>query len=95
MFIFVHQALREFSVLDAGIWMQSLMLSAQARGLATCAQGALATWAGPVRQAFDVPRDYKLISGLSIGYASDHSVNTFSPGRYPKEELLIRPRKPA
>jgi nitroreductase len=95
MFIFVHQALREFAVLDAGIWMQSLMLSAQARGLGTCAQGALATWAGPVREAFDVPKDYKLISGLSIGYVSEHPVNAFSPGRYPKEELLIRPRKPS
>jgi nitroreductase len=91
MFLFVHGGLREFSVLDAGILLQSLMLSAQARGLATCAQGALATWAGPARRAFAVPSGYKLICGLSIGYASGHEVNAFNPGRAPSGELLIPP----
>jgi len=49
LFLFVHRGLREFSVLGTGIYLQTLMLSAQAHGLATCAQGAKATWAGPVR----------------------------------------------
>ena len=92
MFIFVHQGLREFAVLDAGIFLQSLMLSAESRGLATCAQGALATWAGPVKAAFEVPENYKLICGLAIGYASDHPVNQFNPERGAVEELLIAPR---
>ena len=81
LFLFAHKGLREFSVLDAGIYLQTLMLSAQARGLATCAQGALATWAGPVRAAFEIPQPYRLICGVSIGYASEHVVNTFNPGR--------------
>jgi len=89
MFIFVHKGLREFSVLDAGIFLQTLMLSAHARGLATCAQGALATWAGPVKQAIKVPQDYKLICGLSIGYASGHAINQYNPGRGNVTELLI------
>jgi nitroreductase len=92
MFVFVHKGLREFGVLDAGIWLQTLMLSAQARGLGTCAQGALATWAGPVKQAFDVPKDYKLICGLSIGYVSDASVNTYNPGRGAVSAMRILPR---
>ena len=88
-FLFVHSGLREFSVLDAGIFLQTFMLSAQAHGLATCAQGALATWGGPVRTAFDVPKDYKLICGVSIGYASDHPVNQFNPGRSAPEAVLL------
>ena len=88
-FIFVHAGLREFSVLDAGIYLQSLMLSAHANGLATCAQGALATWGGPVRAAFDVPADYKLICGVSMGYASSDAVNQFNPGRGEPKSLLI------
>lgn len=80
-FIFVHRDLHEYAVLDAGIFLQSLMLSAEAHGLATCAQGALATYAGPVRAAFDVPAPYKLICGLSIGYAADDPVNQYNPGR--------------
>ena len=88
-FIFVHRGLREFSVLDAGIFMQSLMLSAHSRGLGTCAQGALATWAGPVRQAFDVPLNYKLIGGVSVGYASAHAINQYNPGRAKAADIML------
>jgi nitroreductase len=93
MFFFVHKGLGAFSVLDAGIFLQTLMLSAHAHGLATCAEGALATWAGPVKQAFEVPRDYKLICGLAIGYASGNAVNRFNPGRGKVAELLIGRRR--
>ncbi len=94
LFFFVHKGLREYSVLDAGILLQSIMLSAQARGLATCAQGALATWASPVRAEFVVPADYKLICGMALGYASMHQVNTYNPGRQNKlETLLTRPNR--
>jgi nitroreductase len=92
MFLFVHRGLREFGVLDAGIWLQTVMLSAQAHGLGTCAQGALATWAGPAKQAFAVPKDYKLICGLSIGYASGAPVNTYNPGRGATRDMRIEPR---
>jgi nitroreductase len=94
-FVFVHRGLHEYSVLDAGIFLQSFMLAAEARGLATCAQGALATWAGPVRAAFDVPADYKLICGISVGYASDHIVNTFNPGRADVAQMIIAESKRA
>lgn len=80
-FLFAHRGLREFSVLDTGIYLNTLMLSAHARGLATCAQGALATWAGPIRAEFDIPAPYRLICGVAIGYASDAAVNRFNPGR--------------
>lgn len=92
LFIFVHGGLREFSVLDAGIFAQTLMLSAHARGLGTCAQGALATWAGPVRDAFEVPKHYKLICGISLGYPSGHPINTFNPGRVQAQSLAIPSR---
>jgi nitroreductase len=89
LFVFVHEGLREYSVLDAGVMLQTLMLSAHTRGLGTCAQGALAIWAGPVRAEFEVPDRYRLICGVSIGYPSDHPVNGFRPGRAPLEEILL------
>lgn len=89
LFVFVRQELGVYSVLDAGIFLQSLMLSAQARGLGTCAEGALATWAGPVREAFDVPPAYKLLCGLALGWPSDHVVNAYNPGRADVAEMLI------
>lgn len=95
LFVFVHAGLREFSVLDAGIWLQSLMLSAHAHGLATCAQGALATWAGPVRSAFAVPQGYRLICGVSLGYPSAHAVNAYDPGRSAASALRLPQRESA
>lgn len=89
LFVFVRQELGAYSVLDAGIFLQSLMLSAQARGLGTCAEGALGTWAGPVREAFDVPPAYKLLCGLALGWPSDHVVNAYNPGRAEVTEMLI------
>ena len=89
LFVFVRQELGAYSVLDAGIFLQSLMLSATARGLGTCAEGALGTWAGPVREAFDVPPAYKLLCGLALGWPSDHVVNAFNPGRADVAEMLI------
>jgi nitroreductase len=92
-FVFVHKGLREFSALDAGIFLQTFMLSAEANGLATCAQGALATWAGPVRAAFDVPAEYNLLCGISVGFASEHKVNTFNPGRADIADMVIPTRE--
>ena len=92
-FVFVHKGLHEFSILDAGVLLQTLMLSAHAHGLGTCAQGALATWAGPVRERFEIADRYKLICGVSVGYASAHPVNQYNPGRGDPGELLITSRR--
>ena len=89
LFLFAHKGLGIFSVLDAGVYLQTLMLSAQAHGLATCAQGALATWGSPVRAAFDVPKPYQLVCGVSMGYASSQAVNHFNPGRSPVEQVRL------
>lgn len=81
MFVFAHKGLLPFSAQDAGLMLQSLMLSAHANGLGTCAQGVLATWRSPVDREFDIPADYELLTGLAIGFASDAPVNHFNAGR--------------
>ncbi|MDX1670462.1 MAG: nitroreductase family protein, partial [Limnobacter sp.] len=40
-FVFIHKDVGVYSALDAGIFMQSLMLAATEQGLGSCAQGAL------------------------------------------------------
>lgn len=92
-FLFAHKGLHEFSILDTGIFLNSLMLSAHAHGLATCAQGALATWASPIRSEFKIPAKYQLICGVSIGYASASAVNNFNPGRSEASMLQIESQK--
>lgn len=80
-FVLVHGDLFPWAIQDGGILMQSLMLSAHANGLGTCAQGAIATWASPVRREFDYPENYKLACGIAIGYPSEEIVNSYNPGR--------------
>jgi len=92
-FIFAHAGLGVYSVLDAGIFLQSLMLAATDAGLGTCAQGALATWSEPVRQRFEVPDSYRLVCGLALGYPADAKVNSFRPGRQALQEFLLPPRQ--
>ena len=74
---------------DAGLFMQNLMLSAHAHGLGSCAQGASALWSEPVRAEVKVPKEYKLLCGIAIGYQSDAKVNSFQADRLPISEIKL------
>jgi nitroreductase len=93
LFIYVHKSLHIYAASDAGLMMQNLMLSAHAHGLGTCAQGAVAIWDDVVRKEFDVPKGYRLLCGISLGYPSESSINDFKANRLEVEELTLKPRK--
>ena len=93
LFIYVHKSLHIYAASDAGLMMQNLMLSAHAHGLGTCAQGAVAIWDDVVRKEFDVPKGYRLLCGIALGYPSDSSVNQFKANRINVDELIVKPRK--
>ncbi|EKF75540.1 nitrobenzoate reductase [Alcanivorax hongdengensis A-11-3] len=92
LFIFIHEGLGVYSALDAGIFLQSLMLAATDAGLGSCAQGALALWRSPLEQHFQLPGHYKLLCGISLGYEADKTINRFQPEKLPLADLLIAPR---
>lgn len=91
-FVFTHKGLPTYAASDAGLFMQNLMLSAHARGLGTCAQGALAVWSDPVKAEFDVPKNYKLLCGIALGYPSKDRANEFRAERLPIADITIDPR---
>jgi nitroreductase len=91
-FVFVDPGMKFTAFVDAGIMMQSLMLSATNKGLGTCAQGALGMWRSPLDKHFDIPKEYKLVCGLALGYAKDELINDFRPSKIGLDELLI-PKK--
>ena len=93
LFIYVHKSLHVYAASDAGLMMQNLILSAHAHGLGTCAQGAVAIWDDVVRKEFDVPKGYRLLCGISLGYPSESSINDFRANRLEVEELTLKPRK--
>jgi nitroreductase len=91
LFFFAHRGLDRFATLDLGLYMQTVMLSAQAHGLGTCAQGYLGNYPDIIKAEFDVSDDYALVCGMSIGYASNHPINTWEAERLPIQELLLSP----
>ena len=93
MFIYIHKSLHVYAASDAGLMMENLMLSAHGHGLGTCAQGAVNIWDDVVRNEFDIPKDYRLLCGMAIGYPSDSPVNSFKAHRIGVDEVLLKPRK--
>jgi nitroreductase len=73
--------------------MQNLMLSAHAHGLGSCAQGAVNIWDDVIRKEFEIPKDYRLLCGLALGYPSDDKVNSFKANRIGIDELLFKKKQ--
>ena len=92
LFIFTHTSLGKFSANDAGLFVMNLMLSAHARGLGTCAQGAVSAYDDIVRAEFDIPPGYQLLYGISLGYPSKNTVNDFAAARLKPADIKLKTR---
>lgn len=92
LFFFTHKGLDHFGTLDLGLYMQTLMLAAKARGIGTCAQGYLGNYPDIIREEFEISDDYALVCGMSIGYPSDHPINGWQAERLSIGELRAKPR---
>jgi nitroreductase len=89
LFFFTHRGLDHFGTLDLGLYMQTMMLAAKARGIGTCSQGYLGNYPDIVKAEFDIPEEYALVCGMSVGYPSDHPINSWRAERLPIEELKV------
>lgn len=65
---FIERALAAGSLLDIGMFMQNIMLAAEAHGLATCAQASWGNYPHLAREVLGIDDDWRLICGMSIGY---------------------------
>lgn len=90
LFIFTHTSLGKFSANDAGLFVMNLMLGAHARGLGTCAQGAVSAYDDIVRAEFEIPAGYQLLYGISIGYPSANAVNDFAAARLKPADIKLK-----
>lgn len=55
--------------MDLGMCLHALMLAAQARGLASCAIGALASYPDVVRETLRLPTSELVVCGVALGWA--------------------------
>jgi nitroreductase len=67
-FIFMPEPFDTREATDIGMYAQTLMLALTARGIASCAQGALSLFPDIVRQYLGVAPNHKLLFGISFGY---------------------------
>lgn len=72
-FIFMPEPFDTREATDIGMYAQTLMLALSARGIGSCAQGALGLFPDIVREQLEISDGYKLLFGISFGY-EDHGV---------------------
>ena len=71
---------------DVGMYMQTLMLLATERGLATCAQEFWARYPKTVAEHLALPDDHMLFSGMALGWPDESApINTLRTRRDPFE----------
>lgn len=91
-FIFIDELVSSYhwTVFDAGLITQNIVLLAAAEGLGTCIEGAVTCYPDIARDILRVPATKKLIIGIAIGYPDwDAEINRFRSTREPLESFLL------
>lgn len=77
-----EEALGVYGAVDCGGYVTSFMLAAQALGVATVPQAALAFHSAVVRQHFGLSDDRRVVCGISFGFPdTEHKINSYRTGR--------------
>jgi len=76
------RSLGVYGVLDCGLYVQSFLLAAEALGLGTCAQAAVASYSGLLHERYDITDDRQIVCGIAFGYADpEHASAAFMSRR--------------
>jgi nitroreductase len=78
------------SVLDLGMFMQSVMLAARARGLDSCPQAAFAPFHQRIARRVALDAQQAVVCGMSLGHAdTDAPVNRVRTSREPAASFTV------
>lgn len=73
-----------YGAIDCGLYVSSFMLAAQALGVGTCAQAALAQVAPALRAHLELPEHRKIVCGIAFGFPDpEHPTAQFTSHRAP------------
>ena len=85
----INTSLGRGSLLDYGMFLQTLMLAARGFGLATCPQAAWLAYSKIVLSHINAPSDETLVCSMCLGYEDTKSlVNTFETPRECVDSVL-------
>jgi nitroreductase len=80
--IHTDEALGVYGAIDCGAYVSNFILAAQALGLGTIPQAALARHSGLIRRHFNLAEDRRVVCGISFGYADHgHKINSYRTSR--------------
>ena len=80
--IHTDEPLGIYGAIDCGAYVSNFMLAAQALGLGTIPQAALARHSSLIRKHFDLADNRRVVCGISFGYADHgHKVNSYRTSR--------------
>jgi nitroreductase len=78
-----------YGAVDCGAYVGNFMLAAQALGIGSIAQAALARRSDVVREHLKLADDRRVVCGISFGYAKhDHIINSYRTSRAPLSEAV-------
>jgi len=77
------------ALIDAGAYMQSIMLAAQEFGIDSCPQGSTTEFGRVVAQALEVPENLALLYSVVLGYEDKEAkINSYQPERVSLEDSV-------
>jgi nitroreductase len=80
--IHTDEALGIYGAIDCGAYVDNFLLAAQALGLGTIPQAALAHHSGLIRHHFGLGDDRRVVCGISFGFPDrDHKINSYRTSR--------------
>jgi nitroreductase len=87
-FLYQDRSLTPYSMLDLGMFAQSVMLAAHHFGLGTCAQASIVDYPDAIRKFLDVPESKRIVLGIALGYPDPTAaVNAYESDRVGIEEF--------
>lgn len=87
-YLYQDSSLSQWSLFDLGLFAQTLMLAAQAKGVSTVPQAFATDYAPQIKEYLGIPVDKRLVLGLSVGYPDMAvPVNGYRTERSPVEEI--------
>ncbi|WP_173931701.1 nitroreductase [Chelativorans sp. Marseille-P2723] len=85
----IDRRLNMGSWIDYGMFLQSIMVAARARGLHTCPQAAFAPYHRIIRPILGIPDEEIVVCGMALGYEDpDKPENRLRTERAPLEEFV-------
>ena len=67
----IDRVFNQGSWLDYGMFLQTLMIAARARGLDTCAQAAFCRFHRLIAEELELPASQQLVCGMALGWADE------------------------